>query len=288
MDDMAVMSAGFRLEERGSHDKLFHTKAVVRDRVCALTIDHWSSINVASIEMVEKLGLPRTPHPQPYYLHWGSDEFTITQQTKVQICMGKFSGEVCCNIIPVYMVSCHLLLGKPWYGEQGVVPYLDHINKYYKYVVTCGRVTYHLLSMDTALFKTWRDDRLQDKKNKEEAKKKEAEAASIFVVPAISADKEAQSVVISAADSAIVDIPVVNVQSIHEAIAMETGSKPRSVSPEDGGMMWHLMYLIRNITCTLRQFCSIQLYVFWMPHMFHVKEFRLATTSQRHGHQKMN
>jgi hypothetical protein len=89
--------------------------------------------------------------------------------------------------------------------------------------------------MDTALFKTWRDDRLQDKKNKEEAKKKEAKAASIFVVPAIYADKEAQSVVISVADSATVDIPVVNVQSIHEAIAVVTGSKPRSVSPQDWG-----------------------------------------------------
>jgi hypothetical protein len=93
--------------------------------------------------------------------------------------MGKFSGEVCCDIIPVYMVSCHLLLGKPWYSEKGAVPYLDHINRYYKYVVTCGQVTYHLLSMDMALFKTSRDDRLQDKTNKEEAKKmQEAEAKS--------------------------------------------------------------------------------------------------------------
>ena len=47
IDDMAVMSAGFRLEERGLDDKLFHTKAIVRDRACALTIDHWSSINAA-------------------------------------------------------------------------------------------------------------------------------------------------------------------------------------------------------------------------------------------------
>ena len=63
MDDMAVMSAGFWLEERGLHDKHFHIKVTVRDRVCALTTDHWSSINAASIEMVEKLGLPRTLHP---------------------------------------------------------------------------------------------------------------------------------------------------------------------------------------------------------------------------------
>jgi hypothetical protein len=78
MDDMAVMSAGFRLEERGYLDKLFHTKIVVRDRACALTIDHWSLINAASIEMEDKLRLPKTLHPQPYYLRWGSNEFHVT------------------------------------------------------------------------------------------------------------------------------------------------------------------------------------------------------------------
>jgi hypothetical protein len=83
MEDMAIMSAGFWLEERGYHDKLFHTKTIVRDRACALTIDHWSLINAASIEMVDKLGLPTTLHPQPYYLRWGSDKFHVTHQTKV-------------------------------------------------------------------------------------------------------------------------------------------------------------------------------------------------------------
>jgi hypothetical protein len=78
MEDMAVMSAGFWLEERGYHDKLFHTKMVVRDRVCALMINHWSLINAASIEMVNKLGLPKTLRLQPYYLRWGSDEFNVT------------------------------------------------------------------------------------------------------------------------------------------------------------------------------------------------------------------
>jgi hypothetical protein len=142
MEDMAVMSAGFWLEERGYHDKLFHTKMVVCDRACALMIDHWSLINAASIEMVNKLGLPKTLHLQPYYLHWGSDEFNVTHQTKVQFCVGNFSGEVCCNILPVYMVSCHLLLGKPWCSEQGAIPYIDHMNNYYyQYVVTCGWVT---------------------------------------------------------------------------------------------------------------------------------------------------
>ena len=101
MEDMAIMSAGFRQEERSHHDKMVHTKVVVRARECALTINHWSSINAASLEMVEKLELPRTPHPQPYVLRWGNDKLAIPHHTMVQFCLGKYSGEVCCNIIPV-------------------------------------------------------------------------------------------------------------------------------------------------------------------------------------------
>jgi hypothetical protein len=256
MDDMSVMSAGFRLEERGNHDKLFHTKAVVRDRACSLTIDHWSSVNIASIEMVEKLGLPRTPHPQPYYLRWGSDEFTITHQTKIQFCMGKFSGEACCDIIPVYMVSCHFLLGKPWYIEQGAVPYLDHTNRYYKYLVLCGRVEYSLKSMDTVLFKYWRDERLQQKHDQEEAMRmKEAEAkiraheeavkmepeqAALFSAPVPSTEREAE---------AVAEIFEEDVQFPHHVLQIYL--KPRTVSPEGGRMMWCLPYLIIPVMISL-------------------------------------
>jgi hypothetical protein len=75
--------------------------------------------------------------------------------------MGKFCGEVFYDIIPVYMVSCHFLLGKPWYDE-------DHTNKYYKYVVRCGRVEYSLHSMDVLLFKNQRDEIIQQFKENEE------------------------------------------------------------------------------------------------------------------------
>jgi hypothetical protein len=229
MDDMAVMSAGFWLEERGYHDKLFHTKTVVRDRACALTIDHWSSINAASIEMVDKLGLPKTLHPQPYYLRWGSDEFLVTHQTKVQFCMGKFSGEVCCDILLVYMVSCHLLLGKPWCSEQGAVPYLDHINNYYyKYVVRCGRVEYILVSMNMVLFKAWRDERLQTKKDKEEVKKKEAKAATIYTSTIQCTNEDAVTTSISVAT-----VPSAEQVLANDSILADDDLKPRTVSFEE-------------------------------------------------------
>ena len=60
------LSYGFQLEEEGRWDGLFHTRVVVQERSCAMTIDHMSLINAASIEMVEKLDLSVKPRAQPY------------------------------------------------------------------------------------------------------------------------------------------------------------------------------------------------------------------------------
>ena len=114
------LSYGFQLEEEGRWDGLFHTRVVVQERSCAMTIDHMSLINAASIEMVEKLELPMTPRPQPYSFRWGHEELSVTHQTKVPFSLGKYLCTVLCDVIPAPMVSCHLLLGKPWYKEHDV------------------------------------------------------------------------------------------------------------------------------------------------------------------------
>ena len=57
------LSYGFQLEEEGRWTGLFHTRVVVRERSCAMTIDHMNLINAASIEMVEKLELTMTLRP---------------------------------------------------------------------------------------------------------------------------------------------------------------------------------------------------------------------------------
>jgi hypothetical protein len=53
MADQIYPSTGFWLEEEGYGDRLFHTKAIVRDRACALTIDYKNLFNAASLEMVK-------------------------------------------------------------------------------------------------------------------------------------------------------------------------------------------------------------------------------------------
>jgi hypothetical protein len=83
MADLIYPSTGFWLEEEGYGDRLFHTKAIVRDRACALTIDYKNPFNAASLELVDKLELPTMLHSHPYLLHWGEDDLSITHQTKV-------------------------------------------------------------------------------------------------------------------------------------------------------------------------------------------------------------
>ena len=72
------LSYGFQLQEEGRWDGLFHTRVVVKERSCAMTIDHMSLTNTASIEMVEKLEIPITLHAQPYSFRLGHEELTVT------------------------------------------------------------------------------------------------------------------------------------------------------------------------------------------------------------------
>jgi hypothetical protein len=63
-----------------------------------------------------------------------------------------------------------MLLGRPRYKDQGASYHMD--NYYYtKYVVSYGRKTYTLLSMDTLKYKAWRDEKLQQAKKEEEKRK---------------------------------------------------------------------------------------------------------------------
>jgi hypothetical protein len=147
------LSHRFQLEEEGRWDGLFHTRVVVQERSCAMTIDHMSLINAASIEMVEKLNLPMTPHPQPYLFHWAHDELTVMHQTKVLFLLGNYFCEVLCDVIPAPMISCHLLLGEPWYKKHNVVyDFSTHT-----YTVKKGKLC-SLVPMGEERFIAWRKD----------------------------------------------------------------------------------------------------------------------------------
>ncbi|PKI55427.1 hypothetical protein CRG98_024200 [Punica granatum] len=58
-------------------ENIFHTRCYIKDKVCSVIIDGGSRTNVASITMVEKLGLPMLKHPKPYKLQWLNDSNEI-------------------------------------------------------------------------------------------------------------------------------------------------------------------------------------------------------------------
>ena len=59
------------MEEEGIGEvTLFHTRCVVNERRVNLTIDESTTVNMVSIDMVEKLGLNMAPLERPYTLKW--------------------------------------------------------------------------------------------------------------------------------------------------------------------------------------------------------------------------
>ncbi|XP_074271803.1 uncharacterized protein LOC141595737 [Silene latifolia] len=102
-------------------EQLFHTKCQVKDKWCSVIIDSGSCTNVASDEMVKKLGLTTVMHPKPYALHWLNDgnSVKVTKQVRVGLSMGSYTDSILCDVIP--MDACHVLLGRPWMFDRDVV-----------------------------------------------------------------------------------------------------------------------------------------------------------------------
>lgn len=101
-------------------DQIFHTKCQVKDKWCSVIIDGGSCTNVASSEMVKKLGLVTSDHPRPYALHWLDDgsKIQVSKQVRVCLTLGSYVDEILCDVIP--MDACHILLGRPWQFDRDV------------------------------------------------------------------------------------------------------------------------------------------------------------------------
>ena len=78
-------------------------------------------------------------------------------------------------MIPVSMISCHLLLGEPWYKEYRAT--YDHLT--YMYHIIGGKKC-DLVCMPQQFFIAWRKDHLERLKEKEEAMEKEVEATALL------------------------------------------------------------------------------------------------------------
>ncbi|XP_073121957.1 uncharacterized protein [Henckelia pumila] len=89
--------------------------------VCSLIIDGGSCTNVASCELVKKLGLPILNHLKPYRFQWFNNctEVRVNRRVVVPFSIGNYVDEVLCDVVP--MQACHILLGRPWQFDRRVV-----------------------------------------------------------------------------------------------------------------------------------------------------------------------
>ena len=113
-----ILSVQMSEAESGQRHNLFQTRAKVEDKVCKVIIDGGSCHNLASKEMVDKLGLKLLKHPHPYHVQWlnNSGSIKIAQRVKIPFKIGEYIDIVECDVAP--MTVCHMLLGRPWQYDR--------------------------------------------------------------------------------------------------------------------------------------------------------------------------
>ncbi|XP_059073402.1 uncharacterized protein LOC131874169 [Cryptomeria japonica] len=101
-------------KEPPQRKSLFGTKCLVNGKVCKVIVDSGSTKNLASTEMIEKLGLKKIPHPNPYKVSWLNKEkqILVDEQCWVSFSIGGYEDKVLCEVVT--MDAYHILLGRPW------------------------------------------------------------------------------------------------------------------------------------------------------------------------------
>ena len=116
-----VLSSQMEKAEQNQFNNLFQIYFAVKEWRCRVIIDNESYNNLASLELVEKLGLTTRPHPYPYYIQWVNsyDKIKVTEIAHIEFSVGFYKGSLDFDIVPLHV--CQLLLGKPWISENNVV-----------------------------------------------------------------------------------------------------------------------------------------------------------------------
>lgn len=93
-------------------------------------MDNGSQKNLVSQELVNRLKLITSPHPQPYQLGWVQKEgprILVSQSCLVTFAIGQFKDTVLCDVSPLDCAD--LLLGLPYQSHRNAV-YLAKNNQY--------------------------------------------------------------------------------------------------------------------------------------------------------------
>ncbi|XP_024016342.1 uncharacterized protein LOC112089818 [Eutrema salsugineum] len=109
------------VRDEDQRENLFHTRCIIMGKTCSMVIDGGSCTNVASQNMVEKLGMQTIKHPHPYNLRWLNNQrqLKVTKQVTVPFKIGRYEDEVLCDVLP--MEAGHILLGRPWQFDRKAI-----------------------------------------------------------------------------------------------------------------------------------------------------------------------
>ncbi|RDX88988.1 hypothetical protein CR513_29350, partial [Mucuna pruriens] len=95
-------------------DILIVRRCHVKKKLGSIIIDCGSSVNVASLMLVEKLDLSTLVHPKPYKLHWLSKkgEMVVDKQVSLAFTLEIYSDDILRDVVP--MEATRVLLGRLW------------------------------------------------------------------------------------------------------------------------------------------------------------------------------
>ena len=105
-------------EESEAEERLFHSQMWVKGTPLHFVVDNGSQKNLISVEVIKRLGLPTTPHPQAYKIGWliQGHGIRITQQCLLPYGIKPFKDEVLCDVAPLEV--CDVLLGQPYMWKR--------------------------------------------------------------------------------------------------------------------------------------------------------------------------
>jgi hypothetical protein len=102
------------LDKTEEGERLFHLQMWVKGTPLHFIVDSGRQKNLISVEVIKRLALPTTLHPQPYTIGWlrqGSD-LRVSQQCRLLYDIKPFKDEVLCNVSPLEV--CDVFLGQPY------------------------------------------------------------------------------------------------------------------------------------------------------------------------------
>ena len=115
----------------------------VKGSLLQFIVDSGSQKNLISAKFMKQLGLPTTPHLQPYsfrWLHQGRD-LRVSQQCRLPYNINPFTYEVLCDVAPLNVFD--VLLGQPYLWKQHAM----YESRPHGVIVTLGNKLYKILEV---------------------------------------------------------------------------------------------------------------------------------------------